>query len=67
MRRKGRGRRGVQDVPVDGQECLLCKKCAEKHEHGKGEEPVDEGTFLPVVNSPRMGMCGYTGDDRAWK
>lgn len=48
-------------------ECLLCKKCAEKHEHGKGEEPVDEGTFLPVVNSPRMGMCGYTGDDRAWK
>lgn len=47
--------------------CLLCKKCAEKHEHGKGEEPVDETSFLPVVNSPRMGMCGYTGDDKAWK
>ena len=48
-------------------ECLLCKKCAEEHEHDEGQGEVDEGTFLPVVNSPRMGMCGYTGDDRAWK
>ncbi|MGD9101357.1 MAG: hypothetical protein PVF45_12830, partial [Anaerolineae bacterium] len=36
---------------------LLCDKCAETHECG-------EDGFLPVVNSPRMGMCGYTGD--AW-
>jgi len=36
---------------------LLCDEHAEEHECG------DEG-FLPVVNSPRMGMCGYTGD--AW-
>jgi hypothetical protein len=36
---------------------LLCDKCIEAHECG------DEG-LLPVVNSPRMGMCGYTGD--AW-
>lgn len=21
----------------------------------------DEWAFLPVVNSPRMGVCGYTG------
>lgn len=34
---------------------LLCAACAEKHEHG------DEDGYLPVVNSPRMGMCGYTG------
>lgn len=34
---------------------LLCAGCAEKHEHG------DEDGYLPVVNSPRMGMCGYTG------
>ncbi len=32
----------------------LCDKCAE--EHGCGEEML-----LPVVNSPRMGMCGYCG------
>ena len=42
-------------------ECLLCDKCVDKHEHGEDEDPVDETSFLPVVNSPRMGMCGYTG------
>jgi len=36
---------------------FLCAEHAEEHECG------DEG-FLPVVDSPRMGMCGYTGD--AW-
>ncbi len=34
------------------EEEAVCKKCA------KGEE--EEG-FLPVVNSPRVGVCGYTG------
>ena len=33
---------------------FFCDECAEKHECG------DEGC-LPVVNSPRMGVCGYTG------
>lgn len=33
---------------------LLCDGCAADHEH-------DEEMFLPVVNSPRMGMCGYAG------
>lgn len=32
----------------------LCKKCAKKHKCG-------EGMLLPVVNSPRVGVCGYTG------
>lgn len=32
----------------------LCDRCAEKHE-------CDEDMFLPVVNSPRVGECGYTG------
>jgi hypothetical protein len=32
----------------------LCDKCALKHECG-------EEMLLPVVNSPRVGMCGYTG------
>lgn len=35
---------------------MMCAACAEKHEHG-GEE----ANFLPVVNSPRMGVCGYAG------
>ena len=33
---------------------LLCDSCAAKHEHG-------EEMFLPIVNSPRAGVCGYTG------
>ena len=32
----------------------LCEQCGKKHECG-------EDMFLPVVNSPRVGMCGYTG------
>ena len=33
----------------------LCNACAAKHECG-------EEMLLPVVNSPRVGVCGYTGD-----
>jgi len=32
----------------------LCDKCAADHK-------CDEDMRLPVVNSPRVGMCGYTG------
>ena len=33
---------------------FLCNTCAKNHKCG-------EDMALPVVNSPRMGMCGYTG------
>ena len=36
-------------------EGLLCEKCAKEHECG-------EEMLLPLVNSPRTGVCGYTGD-----
>ncbi len=32
----------------------LCEKCADKHEE-------HQDFFLPVVNSPRVGECGYVG------
>jgi hypothetical protein len=35
---------------------FYCEAHAESEEHECGEEAL-----LPVVNSPRMGMCGYTG------
>ena len=38
---------------------LVCDDCAGGHE-------CDEEMMLPVVNSPRVGMCGYTGDQAAW-
>jgi hypothetical protein len=33
---------------------FLCEDCAEEHECG-------EDMLLPVVNLPRMGVCGYCG------
>lgn len=38
-----------------GEEAWLCKKCVRKHK-------CEEDYFLPVVNSPRVGVCGYTGE-----
>lgn len=38
--------------PEDG---LFCNTHADAHEHAAEE------AYLPVVNSPRMGICGYTG------
>jgi len=38
----------------DSDNPFLCDSCAENHEHGD--------MLLPVVNSPRMGECGYTGE-----
>jgi hypothetical protein len=47
---------------------FICAYCAEKDDafvcesHVADHECGDEA-MLPVVNSPRMGVCGYTGDD----
>lgn len=41
------------ECAYDG-EGWLCDVCASKHECG-------EEVCLPVVNSPRVGMCGYSG------
>ncbi len=35
---------------------FLCKECAKKHK-------CEIDFLLPVVNSPRLGMCGFTGED----
>lgn len=37
----------------------LCDACAKDHECG-------EAMLLPMVNSPRAGVCGYTGQDPAY-
>lgn len=37
--------------------CLFCKTHAPQHPCAEEDEDV----FLPTVNSPRMGVCGYTG------
>ncbi len=35
---------------------FVCNKCSKSH---KCVEPY----FLPIVNSPRIGMCGFTGEE----
>jgi hypothetical protein len=45
-------------VCVDAWEGVAyCEKCAEE---------ADENALLPVVNSPRMGECGYDGEEDRW-
>jgi hypothetical protein len=41
----------------------LCDTCKPKRDE---EEFVSEESFLPVVNSPRVGVCGYTGGEDMW-
>ncbi|HIJ07582.1 MAG: Uncharacterized protein XE11_0778 [Methanomicrobiales archaeon 53_19] len=38
----------------DSEKAFLCEGCHQEHE-------CDEDMTLPVVNSPRMGQCGYEG------
>lgn len=38
------------------EEAFYCDECGAEHECG-------EDMMLPVVNSPRMGVCGYCGED----
>ena len=49
---------GKQATQLDTSEwpaVMYCDECADQY----GEA---EGYFLPVVNSPRMGVCGYCGE-----
>ncbi len=39
---------------------FYCEAHAENHKCG------DWAMLLPVVNSPRMGVCGYTGPSGGW-
>lgn len=46
---------------------LICSYCNWEGEafycdkHARDHDCYEDGAFLPVVNSPRMGVCGYTG------
>ena len=46
---------------------MICAECANEGggfccETHAVEHPCGEDMLLPVVNSPRMGVCGYTGE-----
>lgn len=40
---------------IDSGPCLFCETHAPQH------PCAEEDVFMPTVNSPRMGVCGYTG------
>ncbi len=40
---------------IDSDPCLFCKTHAPQH------ACAEEDVFMPTVNSPRMGVCGYMG------
>lgn len=42
-----------------GEDSMFCSKCAKQH--AKTCDDFADYAALPVVNSPRMGVCGYTG------
>ncbi len=46
-------------IHVEEDEGFFCNECAQQH----GEECEDFADYgeMPVVNSPRMGVCGYMG------
>jgi len=48
----------VCSVCIYNDKAWYCDKCAPKHKCNKRGEDY----FLPVVNSPRVGTCGYTGE-----
>lgn len=50
----------VCGIHVHSKEGWLCEDCASKH-------VCNEDMLLPVVNSPRTGICGYVGSDIAFE
>lgn len=46
-------------VCIGNDEALFCKKCAKKH--AKTCEDFADYAKIPIVNSPRMGVCAYEG------
>lgn len=59
----------VQCMECDQPASLLCIECIYEHDeagtlcdqHASVHEHADYGEPVPLVNSPRVGMCGYTG------
>lgn len=51
----------ICSVCLGYEEAFFCKKCAKKH--AKTCEDFEDYASTSVVNSPRMGVCGYVGGD----
>lgn len=45
-----------------GENAYLCEECMKEME--TSDEEDEFGMYMPVCNSPRMGVCGYGGSDK---
>ena len=45
------------------EDLFWCEECVNKLEEGELEAYENDVCFLPITNSPRMGVCGYEGSD----
>lgn len=45
---------------------FLCRKCSELLDEGELDMDIDPDGLLPVCNSPRMGVCAYSGESDVW-
>lgn len=54
-----KGARVVCTVCISKEDAFFCKTCAKKH--AKTCSDFDDYASMSVVNSPRMGVCGYEG------
>ena len=45
------------------EDLFWCEECVNKLEEGELGAYEDDVCFLPITNSPRMGVCGYEGSD----
>ncbi len=59
------GKKAATDICIEhsweGPEWFFCPKCAKKH--AKTCDAFEDYARMPVVNSPRMGVCAYEGGD----
>ena len=39
---------------------MVCESCA------GGADDLDDTGLIEITNSPRIGVCGYTGDNDRW-
>ena len=53
----------INTFHIYDEDSFWCEECVNKLEAGELEAYENDVFFLPITNSPRMGVCGYEGSD----
>lgn len=57
------GKNPAKWIDVMGWGELWCDECIEQLSSEDSDEAPDDDALMPVCNSPRMGVCGYSGSE----